>query len=223
MRKYLQLSILGLFLLPFTGLAQQFHLRPTLKLSTLKATEFQYSKPVWNGQNGFLLDTFDVEGPVVLGVSLGLSIDWHLLKLGKEASLGLHSSPSLGLYLPGTEAYWQHTGVPYFYSVPMHLQCNLGAFSTTQSEAEHGIGLGLGLHYLNMHYNQPSNPANMVFAGPNSWLMPSTRLSYRYWNSKGSLSTINLIYARSSARATGVRTNFRQHFLEISFNIQVNY
>lgn len=223
MSKALRICLLGLLLLPFTALAQQFHLRPTFKASTLRATEFQYSKPVWNGQNGYFTDTFDVAGPLVLGVGLGLSMDWHIIKLGPELSVGLHSSPSIGLYLPASEAYWQHTGVPFFYAIPMYLQGNFGVFSTNESTAERGLGVGLGLHYLHLNYEEPTNPADMVFAGPNNWLMPSARLSYRYWSSKSALATVNLLYARSSASNSGVRSNFRQHYFELSFNLQTNY
>jgi len=113
--------------------------------------------------------------------------------------------------------------VPLAWSIPVYGQFNYGAFSTPESSFNRGVGIGLGLHYLHLNNNNLENQENIAFASPASWLMPSARLSYRFWNSSGVLTTFNITYSRSGTSNSGITPNFRQQYIDFSLNWQFGY
>lgn len=201
--------------------AQELYLRPAFKFGTLTAPGYQYtlSFPQWGG--GTLEQSFEMNSSISLSVSLGVSLDLHLISMNDDMSLGLQSSPTLGLYIPTNDRYYDDMGVPLLRSVPLYAQFNYGVFSTKNSIKERGLGIGVGMHYLAINNRNISD--NSTITSPLSWMMPSARLSYRFWNFLDVLQTVNITYSRSGVSDIGLGRDFRQQYIDISLNFQLKY
>jgi hypothetical protein len=205
--------------------AQKLYVRPAFKMGTLTAPEYQYTMGFYNpiGGNRYT-ETIDANSPGNIAVSAGICLDLHLYELNKQMSLGIHTSPTFGLYFPLEARYYDDMGIPWLRSIPVYAQFNYGTFSTPEALVDRGIGLGLGMHYLALSNRNITEPVlDLVGASPLSWVMPSVRISYRYWNFFDTLTTINLVYSLSGTSDSGVRTDFRQQYIDISFNWQFRY
>lgn len=222
--RLLKTLIITLFIFQSAAQAQNFYIRPAFKVGSLNAPEYQFTRSFidWSS-GGTLVDTFERRSAFTFAVGLGVCLDWHLHKINKEMSFGVQSSPTFGFYLPTNDRYYDGMGVPFAWSIPVYGQFNYGAFSTPDSDFDRGVGIGLGLHYLHLNNNNLENQENIAFASPASWLMPSARLSYRFWNAWDLLTTFNITYSRSGTSNSGITPDFRQQYIDFSFNFQFGY
>lgn len=150
-------------------------------------------------------DSFNRESKNAFLVGLSLPVYLKLFQFNKENSLAFQSVSLLGAYVGGTNFEDEYDsfygtfgpyGVPIFVSIPLVLQYSRGLFSTVESLAERGVGIGLGLEYQIMldqfaHYPKAPTIATYEVGSTILW-RPVAQIAYRYWTASNLLAEVSL-------------------------------
>lgn len=158
--------------------------------------------------------------PLMIFGGLTLGLDYNLYAFDDERSISLHASPTIALYSnigAGPRSFLPVLGQSHFIG-----SFNFGNFSTPNSNRELGFGLGAGALLAYQFTNQlPRADGQTVFVGSNPSLMPSVRLSIRYWSKSDALTHVNLTASSFNQNLGG--GSFRTVMLQLAVLTYLSY
>lgn len=196
--------------------AQSFYyklLAPRLGYQQL--APFQYSR--WGGT------LYYQDAVAAPSLTVGPVLDLRFYDFSDESSIGILAEPSIGFYMPMSLSYafgiLEDFSLPLISKLPLFVQYNTGNFSTSGSSKEKGFGFGLGVNLFRIRDSQYSWQEQFgtdFIGGGREGVLLGCRFSYRYWNDRNQLKTLNISYSVGGRQNVGAQ-EFRRHMIEFSF------
>lgn len=146
-----------------------------------------------------------------LMVGFGIPVDAQLIPLADEMSIGFHIEPTLAYTIPGLSNIDDDV---LLVQSPLIAQFNYGNFSSANSSAELGFGLGLGL--LAQYQASSTFNSDILAEGSPFVFLPTAQASFRFWGPGNKLYAAKLSHSFGSETFNGTTNNRGTTFLSVS-------
>ena len=146
-----------------------------------------------------------------LMVGFSIPVDAQVIPLANEMSVGFHIEPTLAYTIPGLSSI--ESDVLLLQS-PLIAQFNYGNFSSANSLA--GLGFGLGLGFMAQYQSTSRANSDILAEGNPLMFLPTAQASFRFWGPNNKLFAVKLSHTFGSETFNGVTSNRGCTFLSVS-------